>query len=77
MILFFFSSNLYTKMEQKQKRLGCIMHTYVLHYCGYCGLYCRAVCITRNFSELQNPRFIIESGFKSRADYNSTRTVGN
>ena len=39
------------------------------------GLYCRAVCITRNFSEPQNPRFIIESGFKSRAGYAGTRTV--
>ena len=26
-----------------------------------CGLYCRAVCITRNFSESQNTRFIIKS----------------
>ena len=28
-----------------------------------------------NFFELQNPRFIIESGFKSRAGYNGARTV--
>ena len=40
-----------------------------------CGLYCRAVCITRNISESQNPWFIIESGFKSRAGYNGARTV--
>ena len=41
------------------------------------GLYCRVVCITRNFFEFQNPRFIIESGFKSRADYNGARTVSS
>ena len=42
-----------------------------------CGLYCRAVwvCITRNFSESQNPRLIIESTFKSRAGYNGAHTV--
>ena len=45
-------------------------------YCGYCSLYCRALCNTRNISEPQNPRFIIESGFKSRAGYNDTRRVG-
>ena len=28
-----------------------------------------------NFSDLKNPRFIVESGFKSRAGYNGTRTV--
>ena len=28
-----------------------------------------------NFSDLKNPRFIIESGFKSRAGYNGARTV--
>ena len=28
-----------------------------------------------NFSEPKNPRFIIESGFKSRAGYNGARTV--
>ena len=33
------------------------------------------VCITRNFSEPQNLRFIIESGFKSRAGYNGGCTV--
>ena len=44
-------------------------------YCGYCGLYCRMVCIKRNFSEPQNLVFIIESSFKSRAGYNGTRTV--
>ena len=37
-----------------------------------CGLYCRAVCITINFSESQNPRFIIKRGFKSRV---GARTV--
>ena len=31
--------------------------------------------IHRNFSDLKNPRFIIESGFKSRAGYNGARTV--
>ena len=31
--------------------------------------YCRAVCITRNFSDSQNPQFIIKSGFSSRAGY--------
>ena len=30
-----------------------------------------------NFSDLKNPRFIIESGFKSRAGYNGARTVHN
>ena len=39
------------------------------------SLYCRAVCIKRNFSLLQNPRFIIESGFQSRAGYNGTHIV--
>ena len=39
------------------------------------GLHCRAVCITRNFSEPQNPQLIIESGFKSRAGYDGARTV--
>ena len=29
-----------------------------------------------NFFGLKNPRFIIESGFKSRAGYNDTRRVG-
>ena len=28
-----------------------------------------------NFSDLKNPRFIIKSGFKSRAGYNGARTV--
>ena len=28
-----------------------------------------------NFSDLKNPRFIIQSGFKSRAGYNGARTV--
>ena len=40
-----------------------------------CGLYCKAVCITRNFSEPKIPRFIIKSSFKSRAGYNGARTV--
>ena len=40
-----------------------------------CGLRYRAVCIPRNFSEPQNPQFIIESGFKSRAGYNGARRV--
>ena len=37
------------------------------------------ICTTfpGNFSEPQNPRFIIESGFKSRAGYNGARTVFN
>ena len=43
---------------------------FLLYILRYCGLYCRAVCITN-----QNPRFIIESGFKSRAGYNGARTV--
>ena len=30
---------------------------------------------SRNFSEPQNPQFIFESGFKSRAGYNGARTV--
>ena len=30
-----------------------------------------------NFSDLKNPRFIIKSGFKSRAGYNGARTVVN
>ena len=34
-----------------------------------CGLHCRAVCTTRNFSEPKNPRFIIKRSFKSRAGY--------
>ena len=40
-----------------------------------CGIYCRALCSTRNFSKSQNLRFIIKSGFKPRAGYNGTRTV--
>ena len=32
-------------------------------------------CITRNFSEPLNPRFIIDSGIKSRAGHNGTCTV--
>jgi hypothetical protein len=40
-----------------------------------CGIYHRAVCITRNFSEPQNLQFIIKSGFKSRAGYNGAYTV--
>ena len=39
-----------------------------------CG-YCRAVYNTRNLFETQNPRFIIESGFKSRAGYNGAHTI--
>ena len=39
------------------------------------GLYYKAACITRNFFELQNPWFIIKSGFKSNAGYNGVRTV--
>ena len=31
--------------------------------------------IQRNFSDLKNPRFIIKSGFKSRAGNNGARTV--
>ena len=31
--------------------------------------------IHRSFSDLENPRFIIESGFKSRAGNNGARTV--
>ena len=38
-------------------------------------LYCKAVCITRDFSESQNPRFINESIFKSRTVYNGACTV--
>ena len=30
---------------------------------------------TRNFSEPQNPRFIIKSGFNSRAGYDGAHTV--
>ena len=37
-----------------------------------CGFYCRVACITRNFSESQTPRFIFESGFKSRTGHNGT-----
>ena len=40
-----------------------------------CSLYCRAVCVTRNISQTQYPRFLIESGFKSRAGYNGACTV--
>jgi hypothetical protein len=36
----------------------------------HCGLYCRAVCITKNFSEAQNPQFIIKSSFKPGVGYN-------
>ena len=43
-----------------------IYPAFLLYILFYCGLYCRVVCITRNFSESQNPRFIIESGFKPR-----------
>ena len=39
------------------------------------GLLCRALCITRNFCDPQNPLFIIESGFYSRAGYNGPCTV--
>ena len=40
-----------------------------------CDLYFRARCTIRNFFELQNSRFKIESSFKSRAGYNGARTV--
>ena len=36
------------------------------------ALYLRAVCITRNFSETQNPRFLNESGFKSGVGYDAS-----
>ena len=52
-----------------------IYPAFLLYILFYCGLYCRAVCITRNFSESQNPRFIIESSFKSRAGYNGACRV--
>ena len=53
----------------------------LLFYCTYyltqyfCGLYCRAVSITKKNSELQNPWFIIKRVFKSRASYNGACTV--
>ena len=31
--------------------------------------------ISRNFSDSQNPRFILECGFKSRVGYNGAHTV--
>ena len=40
-----------------------------------CSLCCRAVCNTKYFFESQNPRFVIVSGFKSRAGYNAVCTV--
>ena len=41
-----------------------------------CGLWCRAVYITRGlFCRTQNPWLINESGFKSRAGYNGASTV--
>ena len=40
-----------------------------------CSLYYRAVCITRNISETQYPRFLIENAFKSRMGYYGTSTV--
>ena len=39
------------------------------------GLLCIALCITRNFSDPQNPLFIIESGFYSRVSYNGACKV--
>jgi hypothetical protein len=38
-------------------------------------LYCRAVCIPKNFSGPQNPRIIIKSGFKSRVVSNQERVL--
>ena len=56
---------------------------YILYPIFHCGLYCRAVSVTdklctkqgKNFW-VQNPRFIIESGLKSKAGYNGACTVG-
>ena len=62
MILFFI------QVATKNRIVGYILPYTVLLYQS-CGLYCRAVCITRSFSEPQNPRFIIENG------YNSARLV--
>ena len=68
---FFFRLTLILRQNKKQKTL--LFVAYVLHYCGYCGLQCRVVCITRNFSELQNPRFKIKTSFKS--SYNGAGTI--
>ena len=40
-----------------------------------CGLYCRAVCNTRNFSEPKNLWFIFKSSFISKVGFNGTSTV--
>ena len=48
---------------------------YIFYPIFHCGLYCRAVNLTDNLCTKQGNysifgRFIIESGFKSRAVYN-------
>ena len=64
--MFFLSSNLYTKdaIEDGTKNRKDYMYYYI-------------TAVTYNFSEPQNPRFVIESSFKSRAGYNGARMVDN
>ena len=62
-----FSSNLYTKMEQKTEKTTVLLHnmqcicTKLLQLSTLVYTAERFVLLTRNFSELQNPWFIIES----------------
>ena len=63
--------------ENNGKHLSWSIQLFCLKYFGYCGLCCKAVCITRNFSEDQNLLFVIESGVKSRAGYNVLTVNGN
>ena len=64
----FFSSNLYKNAIQlaSKNRLLTTFLLYILTLVFFrirCSLYCRRVCLTRNFSEPQNPRLLIKSGF--------------
>ena len=53
------------------------LHVYkiISFHCASIGLFCRVVCIERNFCDPQNPLFKIKIGLCSRASYNGACTV--
>ena len=61
------------------KKAHSLCQHFSLHWLFHCGLYCRAVSVTDNLcikqGNSQNPRFIIKSGFRSRASYNGAHTI--
>ena len=68
----------YLYKDATKNRIDTTFLLYILHTCitAVTAAYTAEWCVLQEkFFEPQNPRFIIESGFKPRAGYSGARTV--